>query len=221
MSDPGSVQITLPRWAGIAIAAFALGMIGLLATQIVLLEDQRRTVRTQRAIAQRQIRQALPVLKAVRPLVRDARAARPFLRQAGGRLDRLTRNATPLVTDLRVARAGDAVRAAITVANDLLDADVGRATASVARIAAATDQLSPALRELRDRGLLGRAAVVADTVPKLDGTLRESLRVQRQTLAILQQSLAIQRRTEQHAASLDRKTGGKSPPPTPVPAPLP
>src|ERR1700710_1415094 len=98
MSDPGSVQITLPRWAGLATAAFALGMIGLLATQIVLLEDQRRTVRTQRAIAQRQIRQAPPVLKAVRPLVRDARDAQPFLRQAGGRLDRLTRNATPLVT---------------------------------------------------------------------------------------------------------------------------
>jgi hypothetical protein len=227
MSDPGSVQVTLPRWAGIAAAAFALGMIALLATQIVLLEDQRRTVRTQRAIAQRQIREALPVLEAVRPLLGGARAAQPALRETGGRIDRLTRAATPLVTDLRAARAGDAARATIALANDLLGADVGRATASVERIAAVTDDLGPALRELRDRDLLRRAAVAADTVPKLDPTLRESLRIQRQTLriqretlAVLQQSLAIQRGTEQHAESLDRKTGGTAPP-TAAPAPLP
>ena len=192
----------------------------LLVSQVVLLEDQRRTVRSQLAIAERQSRQALPLLEAVRPLVSDVRAAQPLLRQAGRRLDRLTSSATPLVNDLRAARAGDAARATITLADDLLDADVGRATASVGRIAAVTAELGPALRELRDRDLLRRATVAADTVPRLDGTLRESLRIQRDTLAILQQSLVIQRRTEQHAASLDRKTGGTTPT-APAPVPLP
>jgi hypothetical protein len=54
MSDPGSVQFTLPRWAGVAVALFAVGMLSLLVTQIVLLEDQRETVRSQRAILKRQ-----------------------------------------------------------------------------------------------------------------------------------------------------------------------
>jgi hypothetical protein len=40
----------VPRWAGIAVALFAVGMLSLLVTQIVLLEDQRETVRSQRAI---------------------------------------------------------------------------------------------------------------------------------------------------------------------------
>jgi len=212
MSDPGSVQITLPRWAGVAVAFFAIGMLGLLVTQIVLLEDQRETVRTQRAIAERQSREALPVLEDVQPLLRDARAAQPWMRQAGGRLDLLTRNAAPLVTDLRAARAGDAARAAIALADDLLAADIGQATRSVTRIAGVTGELQAALRETRERDLLRRAATAADAVPEL-------LRLQRQTLGILQQSLEIQRRTERHAASLDRKTGGTAP--VPAPAPLP
>jgi hypothetical protein len=119
VSAPGSVQITLPRWAGVAVALFAIGMLGLLVTQIVLLEDQRATVRSQRAILKAQSRQASPVLEDVQPLLRDALAAQSWLRQAGGRLDRLTRNTVPLVTDLRAARAGDAARATISLADDL------------------------------------------------------------------------------------------------------
>jgi hypothetical protein len=65
MSDPGSLQFTLPRWAGAAIALFAVGMLSLLVTQIVLLEDQRETVRSQRAILKRQSREAFPVLEDV------------------------------------------------------------------------------------------------------------------------------------------------------------
>ena len=189
-------------------------MLSLLVTQIVLLEDRRETVRSQRAILKSQSRKASPALEDVQPLLRDARAAQPWLRQAGSRLDRLTRNAAPLVTDLRAARAGDAARATISLADDLLDADIGRATQSVAQIAGVTGELQSALRETRERDLLRRAATAADAVPEL-------LRLQRQTLGILQQSLAIQRSTERHAASLDRKTGGTAPVAPPTPAPLP
>jgi hypothetical protein len=45
-------------------------------------------------------------------------------------------HASPLVTDLRAARAGDAARATISLADDLLGADLGRATQSVTHIAA-------------------------------------------------------------------------------------
>ena len=126
----------------------------------MLLENQRETVNTQRAIAQRQIYEALPVLDGAQPLVRDLRGAQPWLQAAGLRLDRLARETTPLVTDLR-------------------------------------------------------AAVAADSVPEIERMQREALRLQRATVAIqrrsdgiMRRSLAIQRSTEQHAASLDRKTGG-------------
>ena len=94
----------------------------------------------------------------------------------------------------------------------MLDADIGRATQSVSRIAGATGELQSALRETRGRDLLRRAAAAVDAVP-------ERLRLQRQTLGILQQSLAIQRSTERHAASLDRKTAGTAPVAAPAPAP--
>jgi hypothetical protein len=225
MSEPRTVQITVPRWAGVAVAFFGIAMLALLATQIVLLEDQRETVNTQRAIAQRQIHEALPVLEGAQPLVRDVRSAQPWLRAAGLRLDGLARATAPLVTDLRAARAGDAARATIALADNLLHADLGRATRSVVRIAGVTDDLRAALRETRDRDLLRRAAVAADSVPEIERMQREALRLQRETVAIqrrshaiLRQSLAIQRTTAQHAASLDRKTGGPAPA---VPAPLP
>ena len=225
MSEPRTVQITVPRWAGVAVAFFGIAMIGLLATQIVLLEDQRETVNTQRAIAQRQIHEALPVLEGAQPLVRDLRSAQPWLQAAGLRLDGLSRQATPLVTELRAARAGDAARATIALADDLLHAHIGRATQSVVRIASVTDDLRGALQETRDRDLLRRAAVAADAVPKIKRMQREALRLQRATLAIqrqshaiLQESLTIQRSTAEHAESLDRKTGGPAPA---APAPLP
>ena len=113
------------------------------------------------------------------------------------------------MTDLRAARAGAGARATISLADDLLDADIGRATQSVSRIAGATGELQSALRETRECDLLRRAATAADAVPEL-------LRLQRQTPGILQQSLAIQRSIERHAASLDRKTAGTAP----VAAPL-
>jgi hypothetical protein len=79
------------------------------------------------------------VLEDVQPLLRDARAAQPRLRQVGSRLDRLTRNAAPLVTDLRAARAGDAARATISLADDLQDGrhGPGRGSRSGAALTAA------------------------------------------------------------------------------------
>jgi hypothetical protein len=124
------------------------------------------------------------VLEDVQPLLRDARAAQPWLRQAGTRLDRLTRNAAPPVTDLRAARVG----------RRRPGHDFSR-------------------RRSAPRGHRPGDAVGA-AVPEL-------LSLQRQTLGILQQSLAIQRSTERHAASLDRKTGGTVPVAAPAPALLP
>jgi hypothetical protein len=205
------VQIAVPRWAGIALAVFGLAMLGALIMQIVLLDRQLGTVRDQRAIADRQAERAQPVLRDVRPLVRDVRLARPWLLQAAPRLDRLTRAAAPLAEELTAARAGDAARATIALADDLLDADVGRATRSVVRIADVAGDLQTMLRETRQRDLLRRVALAADAVPELERVSRRSLRIQRRTLKILEQSLAIQRSTQQHAASLDRKTGGSPP----------
>jgi hypothetical protein len=77
MSDPGSVQITLPRRAGVAVALFALGMLSLLVTQIALLEDRHETVRSQRARRNRAVK---PPGARRRPAA-AARAAHPWLRR--------------------------------------------------------------------------------------------------------------------------------------------
>jgi hypothetical protein len=152
--------------------------------------------------------------------------------QAGRRLDRLTRNAAPLATDLRAARAGgaawghDLARRRSARCGHRSGNAVGRpyrgcharAAVGIARDArarsAAPCRHGGRRRETRGRDLLRRAATAADAGPEL-------LRLQRQTLGILQQSLAIQRRPEQHAASLDRKTGGTAPVAGLAPAPLP
>jgi hypothetical protein len=184
----------------VALAVFALAQIGLLAAQLLVIEDQRQTLRKQREIAQIQARRSRPVLEAAQPLARDALAALPELRAGGARLDALMRSAAPLVADLRSARAGDAARATIVLAGRLLEADVAGAVASIAG-------------QLRPEGRLRRLAEDSVRVQ------RELLGGQREATALMRQSLAIQQETERHTESIDRKTGGSPPVTPPVLAP--
>ena len=225
---------------------FAFVMLGLLATQIVLLTDQLRTVRTQRSIAERQAARTLPLLDAVRPLVGDTRSSLPELRRGASRLGRLVRGATPLVSDLRSARAPEAARATLALASMLLGARVGATTESVRALAIQLNeaQVGPAvagiaselqrddqLRRLLNgsvqtlevaerRRLVADLDTAAETAPRVEGMTRRLLSAQLDALAILKESLAIQRETLRHAESLDRKTGpSASPPPVTNPAP--
>jgi hypothetical protein len=236
---PDSSQITLPRPLLIGFGVFAVLMLCLLAAQIVLLSDQLRTVRTQRSIAERQAARTLPLLDAIAPLVRDSRSSAPELRRGAGRLDRLVRGAIPLVADLRAARAPEAARATLALASVLLDArvgatseavrtlsvqlteaEVGPAVAAIAselqRDARLRRLLTVSVETLEDadrRRLVAHLDTAARTAPRVEGAARELLSAQRDALAILKESLTIQRETLRHAESLDRKTGPTAPDP--------
>jgi hypothetical protein len=75
------------------------------------------------------------------------------------------------------------------------------------------------LRELDRRDLLRKGERAADAAVRLEGMTRQILATQVESLRILEQSLEIQRETERHAESLDRKTG-PTVAPTPSPAPV-
>jgi hypothetical protein len=221
----------------IAAAVFGALMLGLLATQIVLLTDQLRTVRTQRSIAERQAARTLPLLDAIEPLVGDTRSSLPELRRGAGRLDRLIRGAGPLIADLRAARAPEAARATLALATVLLDARVGATTEAVRALASQLTEaeLGPNVAAIaaelqHDNGLRRLLAVTVQTLedadrrrlvphldaaaqsaPRMEGMTRQLLDAQLEALAILEESLAIQRETLRHAESLDRKTGPSVP----------
>jgi hypothetical protein len=243
----GAQQMTFSRPLMIGIGIVAFVMLGLLATQIVLLTDQLRTVRTQRSIAEQQAARTLPLLDAVRPLVGDTSSSLPELRRGASRLGRLVRRATPLVSDLRSARAPEAARATLALASTLLGARVGATTESVRALAIQLNEaeVGPAfagiaselqredrLRRLLDGSvktletaerlrLVAHLDAAAKTAPRVEGMTRQLLSAQLDALAILKQSLAIQRETLRHAESLDRKTGpSASPPPVTTPAPV-
>ena len=197
----------------VAAGVVSLLLLGLLATQVVLLTDQLRTIRTQRSIAQQQAARAFPLLDAVRPLAGDARGSLPALRSGARRLDGLVRGATPLVAELRAADAPGAARATIALASMLLRARIGATAAGLRRITPLLAAAAASAVELE--GLTRRSlGVQGDSL----AIQRRSLAVQKTTLALLRTSLGIQRETLTHAESIDRKTG-PAPPATPVAAP--
>ena len=159
----GAKEMTLSRPLKIGMGIFAFVMLGLLATQIVLLTDQLRTIRTSRAIAERQAARTLPILDAVQPLVGDTRSSLPGLRRGASRLERLVRGATPLVSDLRSARAPEAVRATLALASTLLGARVGATTESLRALAIQREALRHA--ESLDRKTGPSAPTVTAPVP--------------------------------------------------------
>jgi hypothetical protein len=237
---PGQITFSRPLLVGFGV--FAVLMLALLGAQIVLLTDQLRTVRTQREIAEKQAARSLPLLDAVRPLVDDTRSSLPQLRRGAGRLDLLVRDATPLIGDLRSARAPEAARATLALASVLLDARVGATTGAVRTLATQLidAELGPAvagvaselqrddrlrrlltvsvatLEDAESRRLVSHLDAAAQTAPRVEGMTRRLLAAQLEALTILEQSLAIQQQTLRHAESLDRKTGPPvSQPPVP------
>jgi hypothetical protein len=234
VTEPARISFTRPAWA--ALTVLGLLLLGLLATQIVLLEDQRTTVDRQLAVAVRQIKAVEPVTEEARPFLRESRAALPASR-------RLVTSATPLVRDLRRARADEQLEAAGALARTLLGADVGTATrhlrrADLPRLATTLQQVGGELltQDRLRRTLVRTAAVLgevqrlhtvekatraAETVPRIERVLLESLAVQRETLAQTRETRALvvglrdigletrelTRTAAGAARSLDRKTG--------------
>jgi hypothetical protein len=213
------------RLAAFAVAAFAIVVLAALVTQIVLLQAQLRTVREQRAIAERQSREALPLLRAARPLADDLHAAAPDATALARRAAGLLRQAKPLIRDLNAADAGQTLRGVSMLTDALLRSDVGGATRVIAQLASqlvdadVAPRLAALLAEAERRELLRKAEATTYDVATLRRmqrsllrTQRQSLRLMRRSVALQERSLATQRSTEAHAASLDRKTGGPLPP---------
>ena len=225
---PQPVRIAVPWWALVAAGTPLLIMIILLGFQLAAIEDQRSTVDRQLANAVRQTKTALPLIKDARPLVADLNEHQPALRRFGRDAAALVRETTPLVQELDRARLPEQVQTAGALSRTLVRADVGGTTRAVRRL---TDTFA---RQRRLERLLVRANTVLgqaralDTVPKATRAaelvpvqtriLRDSRRIQAQTLEMQRQALAAIRETqtivrdvERHAESLDTKTGGTAP----------
>lgn len=234
---PQPIRVTLPRAAWALIIAFGVVQVGMLVLQASLQEDQRRTVRTQRAIAERQAQLAFPLLEELRPLATGARDGLPKAGRLVDSATRATREAVPLIEQVKDAQLDRNLPAAGALAATLLDADVGgatRATRVLAENLLAADvprmtrefgdiafelQTQRRLRRLlvrsvsvlgdvRERRLVEKAATAAELTPGLARATTELLRIQRETLPILKETLAVAREAEKHAESLDNKTGG-------------
>jgi hypothetical protein len=226
-------RVSFPRGAWVVLGLFGVAMISLLGVQLALIEDQRSTTDRQLRTAVRQANASLPLIQDAQPLVEQLRGDAPAIRRFG-------RDAARLTKQLDKADAGEQLAAAGALARTLLDADVGSTTLAVRRLAAnllgadlpsTTRALNGFLKRARDERLVETAARAARAVPHdIVPTLDQSLRVQQQTLAFMRESLAIQRatlqaardtlavakQTEQHAESIDRKTGGAAPAIPPV-----
>jgi hypothetical protein len=233
------VRVSLPRAVWVVVALVVALLTAIFVAQIVLLTDQLGNIRTQRSIAERQARHALPVLRETRALLRDARRGAPEAGRIVRGVDALAREATPLARDLRDARLGESVQRAGTLAAVLLEADVGSATRAGRELAEtvlradaprALRDLSAVSSELLEKDRLRRVlvrtlrlsgeAIEQDLVRKgaraADATT-DTAALMRRLLAVQEEALALARETERHAESIDRKTGGPAAAP-PVPA---
>lgn len=223
MPDHEIVRVSLPRHVYVLAALFGVLMLGMLVAQWVLMEDQRTTTDEQLEITARQSAQAMPILKAVRPLVTDVDEALPEAGRLGAAAQTLADDAIPLVRELRNARAGENIRAAGSLAAVLLEADVGDATRDARNLAQELLRADmPRLAEVVRSGL-PRATFnterLADFLPEQRRLLRRSVAVQEETLAVqkralalIEATLAVAKEAEGHAESLDNKTGGSIPP---------
>jgi hypothetical protein len=175
-----------PPRAAIALAALGAGLA--LATMIVLLVMQLVVLRDSRERIDAQDRKIAVLLAASGPLIESSTPL----------VDRARRALGPL------SRDGRAIAAA---AESLPRAEAtGRAIAGEA---------IPLLQQLRAgdvAGLLPLLGQALDEFPRLAGTLRETLAVQRQSrslqarsLAVQRESLAIQAQTLDRAAAIERR----------------
>lgn len=133
--------------------------------------------------------------------MRDARPIADRQREQLPRTERLlhrslalTREARPLVAELRGARVPDRLRAVAALTSELLAQD---------RLRRLFVRANDVLGETRARNLVQKTARAAELMPEL-------VALQRQALTTAVQTLAIAREAERHAESLDRKFGGET-----------
>jgi hypothetical protein len=229
------VRVSFPKSTWVALALFALLMLGGIYVQLGVVEDQRRTNRDQRALIRKQVREALPLIREAEPLVRETRQGLPESRRLARRGGRLAEEATPLVGGLRVltdvllsSDVGSATRAARDLAIGLVGADLpgtSRALAFTAdellyryRLRRLVVGTLRAQKETSRLNLLRKSARAAEIAPDLLAVQRKTLAVQKQTLALQTRQLRVAGQTlsqatrgADHAESLDRKTGGPAP----------
>lgn len=186
-------KVTFPTGAWIAAGVFALLMIGLLAGNLAGIGKQKALLEQQLAEIDRTSDAAIPALKDARPILDDARGRLPETRRAARDLADLVREARPLIAEMR----------------PLLRETAG--TGLVDRLAALTVHTEELLERIDRHDAVER-------VPEIETILRETLGVQRSTLAaqleslgVQKQTLAIQQEALKHIRSIDAKTGGTAP----------
>ena len=226
---PAPTSITFSRGTWIALTLFGLAMLGTLCAQLLLIEDQRTTTDSKLKTADRQANPAIPLLDRTRPLVDQTTQALPAVRRLGRDTQGLLGDLRPLTRDLRDARAPEQLQAAGALARTLLEADIGEMARAVQRadlpnlatdLRAVSSELlrqqrlrrllvrsNAVLGEVRARHLVEKSSVAAESVPRMEALLRESVRIQSQTLAIAQETQRAAERAARSAESIDRKTG--------------
>lgn len=231
MSKPEThpTSITFSRGTWIGLAAFGLAMLSALGGQLLLIEDQRSTNDRQLKTIVRQSSRSIPLLDKTRPLVDQTTQALPAVRRLGRDTQGLLGDLRPLTRDLRDARAPEQLQAAGALARTLLEADIGEMARAVQRadlpdlatdLRAVSSELlrqqrlrrllvrsNAVLGEVRARHLIEKSAVAAESVPRMETILRESMQIQRETLEIAQQTQRAAERAARSAESIDRKTG--------------
>ncbi len=219
MAENGVSRVSLPTHVYVLAGVFGALMIGLLAVQLLMIQDQRTTTDKQLAIQARQSARAIPLLDATRPLIEDVRAGLPATQRLGERAQELAKQLEPVLDDLDDAQIDENLRAAGALAASLLDADVDDATragralavevlrADLPRMAqyvnAAASELlykhrlrrllvrgNLVLGEMRNRHFVEHTTRAAKLAPDQYAILRRSLRVQEETLQIQKEALA-------------------------------
>ena len=193
-------KITYPKWGwALLIGAFVV-MIALLGYQAryitVQLDRQNRQLqhsRDQADIARGDLR---PALRELRPLVKELRPAAPELRPTLRAARPVLRDTGDLVRELQRFEAPRAIAAAGALARQLADGS------QLERLVERTNRM---LAELERRD-------TPRDVERTTDIAEELLRIQRESIATLKQSLDIQQRTLEHIRAIDQRTGGSREP---------
>jgi hypothetical protein len=191
-------RASLPRRTWIALALAGLVVLGLLSTQVVLLTQQLSAIERQKHIAE-------AARDDSRPLVRRTREALPETLDTVARVDRLTRELTPLARDLRDAGAPEAARVVQRLAATLTQAEIGT---RLEEVADATEAGARLARRSLEADLVGHGVRAADDTAELVSLTRRLLATQVEALEVARGTLDQARGARVAAESVDRKLGG-------------
>jgi hypothetical protein len=196
-------------------------LVTLLALQLAVLTDSRKHIKAQDAKITKLYEAAQPALDDAEPLVRQAG---PFVEDLRAGL-RSLRGSGP-----ELAAAVDAVppllRATVAIADETLPLVRGLSGADVAHVVGhahtTLDSAEAMLTQVRAQNLIEDAARSARLTPEIVRLQQRLLRVQLATLRtqrrsrrIQAETLEVQRQALVAIESIDRKTGGPVPAPTP------